>query len=154
MAAFNFTRHIMKRLLVLSLLFSTIGLSACSGCSEDNNTSNNQNNAQDMSPDSTECTAGEVGCACTASSTCEDGAMCVDGMCVGAASSGLSIDNNSARSCEVLLVEKGARVLGVNFADGVKGAWRRQAPNVALAFARDGDVAFEAGLQACSSKAN
>lgn len=75
--------------------------------------------------------------------------MCVEGMCVGAATSGLSILTQEARSCEVLLVEEsGARVLGVEFAQGVVGAWRRQAPNVAITFAREGDLAFEAGLAA------
>lgn len=132
-------------------LRASILLSACfmfAACS-DNNDVNNSPQTNNTTPDMSGCIAGQTGCACTAESSCVSGAMCVEGMCVGAATSGLSITTATARSCEVLFVEAGGeRVLGVEFAPGVIGAWRRQAPHVAITFAREGDLAFDAGLAA------
>ncbi len=143
----------MKKLLFYAVVgMSMAVLPACGGCGKDNNQT-----TQDMSPtdpdmssdagtDMTGCTAGDPGCACTMDNMCNGGAMCVDGMCMGAQSSGLNVLTDTARSCEILLKEQdGGRVLGATYASGVTGSMRRRAPNVAIAISLAEDVAFPSG---------
>lgn len=131
-------RTILARPLMTLSTLALMGLSACGGCGPEENNTNNE-------PDMTACTAGEVGCACTAESTCGAGAVCTDGMCVGATVSGLTVESADARSCEILLEETGAQIKAATYLEGVQGAMRRKAPRVAIAMMRDGDEAFPAG---------
>ncbi len=131
-------RTIVTRPLMTLSTFALLGLSACGGCGPEENNVNNQ-------PDMTACTAGESGCACTAESACGAGSVCTDGMCVGATVSGLSVESADARSCEILLEETSAQIKAATYPEGVQGAMRRRAPNVAIAMMRDGDEAFPAG---------
>ena len=62
------------------------------------------------------------------------------------ASSGLSVSSDTARSCEILIEEKAGKVLGATYGEGVKGALRRQAPNVAIAISASSDAAFPASV--------
>ena len=129
------TSNLVSTLLIASFALFT---SACSGCeaTEENNTTENN----------TECTAGEVGCACLADSTCNGTAVCNSGMCEGATVSGLVVQASGARACEILLTESGATFLGATYGDGVQGAFRRQAPRVALALSASGDADFPASV--------
>jgi hypothetical protein len=61
------------------------------------------------------CSVGSAGCACAPELACDDGLVCDEGSCHGAAVVGLSISDPNARACEVLLVETGAHVLSVDF---------------------------------------
>jgi hypothetical protein len=51
----------------------------------------------------------------------------------------LTVLDESARSCEVLLHEKGWEVTGVRYEAHIAGDWDRSAPRVALAFTRAED---------------
>ncbi len=132
-----------RKLITTTLLLSLpLTLGACGGCGKDNNQTTNNNQT---TPDMGECVAGAAGCACTMDGTCDGDAMCVNNLCEGAQSSGLTITSDAARSCEIMLTEsEGGRVLGATYAEGVKGSWRRRAPNVALALTRTDDAAFPA----------
>ena len=146
----------MKRIILRQIgLLATVALftaTGCGGCGGDNNENQNPNNTENnTTPNSTAnnttaCTAGEVGCACDADGGCAEGAACSGGMCVGAATSGLSVSSDLARSCEILLEEKGGKVLGATYGEGVKGALRRQSPNVAIAISASSDAAFPASV--------
>ena len=88
-----------------------------------------------------ECSPGEMNCVCKADGSCDGGAVCSADLCVGATLRGLSIDAQGARSCEIMLKESGdAKVLGATYSDGISGALRRQAPNVAVALAAEADA--------------
>jgi hypothetical protein len=147
----------MKRIILRQIgLLATVALftaTGCGGCGNDNNENQNPNNMENnTSPNNTtpnnttNCTAGEVGCACDADGGCAEGAACSGGMCVGAATSGLSVSSDLARSCEILLEEKGGKVLGATYGEGLKGALRRQSPNVAIAISASSDAAFPASV--------
>lgn len=141
---------IRKMTLCILLGGMPLALGACGGCGGDNKTTNNTTTADmgDVEGEmGGECTPGEAGCACTMEGTCSGDNACVNGMCEGAQSSGLTITGaEAARSCEILLEEQAnGRVLGATYADGVKGAWRRHAPNVAFAITSTSDTAFPAG---------
>ncbi len=127
-------KRLIRRTFLSSALFLSVGVA--SGCSDPEGEQNNT---------PIECVAGQVGCACTSASTCGDGAVCEEGMCVGVAVSGLTISSELARSCEVLLLESGSEILGATYADGVQGAWRKRAPNVALALSQTSDATLPAG---------
>ncbi len=72
--------------------------------------------------------------------------MCTEGVCEGVVVSGLTISSPEARSCELLLQESAGRVLGATYADGVQGAWRKRAPNVAVAISQTSDAPLPAGV--------
>lgn len=132
---------ISKLIATTFLLGLPLALGACGGCGNDNNQTTTNNTTADMDA----CVEGAAGCACTMDGTCDGDAMCVNNMCQGAQSSGLSITSDTARSCEIMLTEsENGRVLGATYADGVKGSFRRKAPNVALALTRSDDTAFPA----------
>lgn len=90
------------------------------------------------------CTPGREGCACLEGAMCMGDLMCDNGMCRGQTRSGLTVTDPMARSCELLLVELGGEVLGVDYGTGVRGTHLREAPRNALAFHRTTDSAFEA----------
>lgn len=121
----------------------------CGGCGQDNNATENnatENNVENMVDNAKEntkpCEAGAVGCECSAEGTCDGEAVCDAGTCVGGTVSGLSISNEAARSCEILIEEKTSKVLGASYGEGIKGAWRRRAPNVAIAITQSADAAL------------
>lgn len=149
----------MKRIILRQIsLLATVALftaTGCGGCGGDNNENQNPNNTENNTTpnnsaanntNNTSCTAGEAGCACDADGGCADGSMCSGGMCVAVASSGLSVSSDTARSCEILIEEKAGKVLGATYGEGVKGALRRQAPNVAIAISASSDAAFPASV--------
>ena len=127
--------------LASTLLIASFALftSACSGCE-----ATEENNPTENNPPA--CTAGEVGCECLADSTCNGTAVCNSGMCEGATVSGLVIQASGARACEILFAESGATFLGATYGEGVQGAFRRQAPRVALALSASGDADFPASV--------
>jgi hypothetical protein len=88
--------------------------------------------------------AGTVGCDCRAGGGCDSGLECALGVCRGGGVFALSIDDPQARSCDVLLQEKGARVLKVRFAASVRGTHLRRAPRVAVSFVGRADAPFGA----------
>ena len=136
---------------ILLALTVAITTSACGGCGGQNNdtTDMSQTDAPDMSSETPdmpgECTPGSAGCQCAADDKCDEGATCSNSMCVAVATSGLSFSSTDARSCELLIVEGEAKVLGATFAEGLKGAWRKRAPNVALVVTQTQDEALPEG---------
>ncbi len=125
-----------KIIYVIAGLIALLGLSAGSGCSDDekkpavaannaanntnNGTDNNVNNTPNNAPNNNNCTPGEPGCGVAG-----------------------QVSDPAARSCEVVLRETGATIQGATFGEGVTGQVRRQAPNVAVAFVRNADAPFE-----------
>jgi hypothetical protein len=91
------------------------------------------------------CDPGTDGCACIEGSMCLGDLMCSDGLCAGFDAVGLTVSDQAARSCEVVLFEQSTEVLGVDFADGVQGTSVREAPRTAVTFHRMVDEAFAAG---------
>jgi hypothetical protein len=91
------------------------------------------------------CSVGSAGCACAPELACDDGLVCDEGSCHGAAVVGLSISDPNARACEVLLVETGAHVLSVDFGVEVQGTHVREAPKTALSFISQSDAPIPDG---------
>ncbi len=93
------------------------------------------------------CSEGEAGCACRAGNTCDDGLACgSDGKCGAVEVRGVHVSDAAARGCEVVLGEQaGTTVTGVVFKNGLKGAFVREAPRVAVTFVAGGDQAIAAG---------
>lgn len=121
--------HRDPRLLSFAFLFA---LAACDG-------------APPEEPDAGRCTPGSAGCACLAESRCEGSLVCDMGLCRAASTRELVVRDARARSCEVVLVEGGTEVLGVEFGSGVRGTFIREAPRTALTFFRESDAAFATG---------
>ncbi len=96
-------------------------------------------------PDGGACTAGTAGCACLPDDRCTGGLVCDTGLCRDADRRELVVRDGRARSCEVVLVENGTEVVGVDFGAGVRGTFIREAPRTAVTFLRDADAAFGAG---------
>lgn len=97
------------------------------------------------SPDAGTCAPGSAGCACLEGAMCADGLVCDNGLCRMVARAELTVTNPAARSCEVVLVEAGTEVLGVDFAEGNLGTHEREAPRTSVAFTRQSDTAFAGG---------
>ena len=113
--------YALKRTLLYA---SSLALFACGDCGA---STNNNNPPADMTP--------------TCTPACADGQSCVDGTCVDeGTASGLVVTAPGARSCEILLEEQASKVLGATYTDGVQGAWRKKAPNVALAISQTSDA--------------
>ena len=96
-------------------------------------------------PDAGVCAPGGAGCACLAGGLCGAGLVCDTGLCRAVSTSGLTVTNAAARSCEVVLVEAGTEVLGVDFADGTLGTQVHESPRTAVTFTRQTDTPFAAG---------
>jgi hypothetical protein len=86
-------------------------------------------------PSST-CEAGASGCACGPGSTCDADLVCDPEarLCGRPRTRSLPRIDDAARSCEVLLEDTGARVVGTRFDASLRGEHVRQAPRTALAF--------------------
>ena len=86
----------------------------------------------------TSCTKGTENCACD-DGTCNDGLVCQDELCVPVSHSGLTISDDNARACEVLLsgVSKNTKVV---FADSVKGKTILQGEQMAVTFFSTSDA--------------
>jgi hypothetical protein len=82
------------------------------------------------------CEAGASGCACRPGSACDADLVCDPEaqLCGRARTRSLPRIDAAARSCEVLLEDEGARVVGARFDATVRGEQVRQAPRTALAF--------------------
>jgi hypothetical protein len=89
-----------------------------------------------------DCTPGQSACVCRPSDQCDDGLACVDGRCAAASEVAVTVSDPAARSCEALLDEHAAHIVGVRFAPSVTGTHLREAPNSAVAFFVKGDTAI------------
>lgn len=129
-----------------AIALSTVALftaTGCGGCGNDNNNNVDNNSSANNTQNNTACEDGEVGCACLDDGSCGAGAACQNDVCVGATVSGLVVSSDDARSCEIMLTEReGSQVIGATYGEQVKGAYRRQAPSVALAVSHTSDEAF------------
>jgi hypothetical protein len=112
----------------LSMLVAVLGLLGVAGCS--------------CNPPV--CEAGSQGCACLEGSTCNTGLVCSSDLKCGAAVTiGVQVSDATARGCEFVLTEAaGTEVVSVNFKDGTRGSWIRQAPKVAVTVVSGGDSAI------------
>lgn len=119
----------MLRLDTLRFTALTIALALAAGCGDDGG-----------GPDAS-CELGTEGCACNMG-TCGSGLACDEGMCVRVESSGISIDDANARSCELIVIESELEVINVQFGSGVEGTFVREAPRTAITFHRSDDSAF------------
>lgn len=92
------------------------------------------------------CTAGQQGCACKTGNMCDDGLACgADNMCSAVATVGVHVDP-AARGCEVVFTEpSGTNVAQVSFKNGLKGAWVRESPKVAVTFVAGADSTIADG---------
>lgn len=93
------------------------------------------------------CTEGQSGCACRSGGGCDDGLACAsDGRCAPVEVKGVDVVDPAARGCELVLTEaEGTTVTGVVFKNGLKGAFVREPPKVAVTFVAGGDQAIAAG---------
>jgi hypothetical protein len=91
------------------------------------------------------CSPGNAGCACIEGNLCQGGLTCDMGLCRGVVGIELIVDDAAARACEVVVVEEGTEVLGVDFSPGTTGTSIHEAPRTAITFHRDDDTAFAAG---------
>lgn len=142
----NYTNKLLTTILGITL--STTLSMGCGGCS--NNTENNQTTA-DMSSDDMggECTPGQAGCVCVAEdSSCEGGAMCVEGICKGVETvSGLTVSSDKARACEFLFeMSEGTTLLGADYDEGIEGALRQRGERSAIAITSMEDAALPSSV--------
>ena len=95
------------------------------------------------------CTAGTQACACLEGGSCSEGLVCAaDRKCAPAVSAGVQISDAAARGCEFLLTEApGAEVVMVEFKNGARGTWIREAPRVAITVVAGGDTALADAVQ-------
>lgn len=113
-------------------LLLTLSTGACDGCSDDTG-------------GPAACEPGRAGCECTAAGTCENGLTCEANLCAAEETLEVLIEDPNARACEVLLLERGGKLSGVDYAEAVRGTHLRQAPRIALTFTRRSDESFGAG---------
>lgn len=94
------------------------------------------------------CAPGAQGCPCLAESTCNAGLVCSSDMKCGAAVTiGVQVSDATARGCEFVLTEaSGTEIVSVEFKDGSKGSWIRQAPKVAVTVVAGGDSALSGAV--------
>jgi hypothetical protein len=92
-----------------------------------------------------ECVPGTAGCPCLEGSICQGGLVCDMGLCRAVASVEIDVGDPNARSCECVVVEQNADVLGVLFGEGTEGVHVRESPRTALTFTRRTDTPFPAG---------
>ena len=140
-----------KILGILSGLGLAMTLSTgCGGCGNNGTTENNQTTADMGGGDMTgECTPGQAGCACVAEdSSCEGGAMCMDGICKGVETvSGLTVSGDKARACEFLFeMSEGTTLLGADYDEAIEGALRQRGERSAIAISAKEDGAFPSSV--------
>ena len=95
------------------------------------------------------CTAGTSSCRCAPGGVCNEGLACgADQQCAPPVSAGVQISDPSARGCEFLLTEApGAEVISVEFKNGARGTWIREAPKVAITVVAGSDAALADAVQ-------
>lgn len=125
----TFARMRCSALLALALL----GLAG--GCGDDSS-----GKGDDMQADAGVCTPGSKGCECAAGNVCDDGLACDDDVCGGGVSLPPVAFPNSARSCEILLVEGDTDVIGIEFGDNTTGAFIREEPRIGVALHANSDA--------------
>ena len=115
----------------LSMLIAVLGLVVLAGCN--------------CNPP---CTPGTQGCACLTGSTCNTGLVCSTEMkCAAAVTLNVQVSDATARGCEFVLTEApGTAVVSVDFNNGAKGTWIRQAPKVAVTVVAGGDAALNGAM--------
>jgi len=91
------------------------------------------------------CAPGQAGCACIDGTMCQGGLMCEMGLCRAVDAIEIEVTDVNARACEVVVIEEGAEVLGVDFADGTRGTNVHESPRTAVTFTRETDTAFAPG---------
>lgn len=112
----------------LSLLVSMVALLLAAGCN--------------CNPGA--CAPGTQSCACLAGGTCNAGLVCSSDLkCGPAVTIGVQVSDATARGCEFVLTEaSGTEVVSVEFKNGAKGSWIRQAPKVAVTVVAGSDAAL------------
>lgn len=94
-----------------------------------------------------QCTPGANGCACKAGNVCDTGLVCASDKCGTAVTIGVEVSDATARGCEFLLTEAaGTEVKTVDFKNGAKGSWVREAPKVAVTVVANGDTSLNGGV--------
>jgi hypothetical protein len=88
------------------------------------------------------CAVGESSCACDVGGACRDGLACdtLTNLCEGTRTISLPAIDGAARSCELLIEDDSASVVGADFASSVHGESIRQAPRTAVTFYADTDA--------------
>ena len=98
---------------------------------------------EDPKPDPPACTPGTQDCACREGS-CDEGLICRTDLCVTAPTqTGLSIGNEQARACELLLTGVDDQV-EVAFGSAIKGQAIREGERLAVSFSATADQAISA----------
>jgi hypothetical protein len=97
--------------------------------------------------DKPSCPPGEIGCACLPEDACNEGLVCMEGLCEGETTIGFAVSDGNARSCEVLVTEVGETtvVTGITIDDTVSGSFVRQDPAVAVTFMSKTDAPIATG---------
>lgn len=140
-----------KKIVLMVASCCALVTSACGGCGGGNAAPNNiQNNSvnADMGENSMACPAGSPMCPCKAGDVCDTGLICSASKCVEMSSSGLSVEPESARACELVLEEGATVVLDATGTEQVKVAYKRRAPRVAVSFMSTSDTSIPAGAVA------
>ncbi|WP_428268297.1 hypothetical protein [Haliangium sp.] len=91
------------------------------------------------------CADGALECTCSASQPCAEGLACIDRQCQRPDELELTVSDPAARSCELLVREADARVVGATFAPSVTGVHLRQGPHSAVSFFANDDAAISPG---------
>ena len=81
------------------------------------------------------CSAGEESCACLPGNTCSGTLTCDEGICVQAATSGLTFPDGAV-GCEFIAREVPTRILGATFGTTTTGTFVRESPRVAIALVK------------------
>ncbi|MBN2802841.1 MAG: hypothetical protein JXR91_07090 [Deltaproteobacteria bacterium] len=118
-----------KHIFLSTLLIAVLFLTGCNGCSEDKNKS---------------CEPGTAGCECLDDGTCNDGFSCVNNVCEGETFAAFSVKNKDARSCDVLVLEKGesTEVKAVVTTESATAKMLRHDPKVSVSFISASDASF------------
>jgi hypothetical protein len=94
------------------------------------------------------CAPGTQSCPCREGGACNEGLTCgADQKCGSAVAAGVQFDA-AARACEFVLTESaGTQVLSVDFGAQARGAWVRQAPQVAITVVAGADAPLGSAVQ-------
>lgn len=80
------------------------------------------------------CTAGTGGCECDSEGACAGDLACVANVCEVPVTSGLAISDESARACELILVDDDDNFVDVAFESPMEGQFLRRGNLVAVGF--------------------